>query len=162
MNIHQMSFKDPPNCPLYSCIRNSLKTVEGRKNSPSYQSIKPGDIIVLQDKKGDLVCNVTYVNKYHTVEEYLKDETLEKALPCVTTIDDGIKIYEQFVRKKDIEDLNEKHGYGFLGIGIQFIEERVNLNGGMYPLNKQNYISLTKINQIKSAYKTGTCQKKLV
>jgi len=125
MATHKFSFYDPPGCPLYQAIIDGTKTVEGRKNSEQYQKVKPGDTIMFDYKgRGILVCNVTYINKYADVEEYLNGESLENTMVCIKTIEDGIKAYERFVPKDEIQRLKDKYGYGFLGIGIKFIYER--------------------------------------
>lgn len=101
---------------LSDSIRNKIKTVEGRKNSLKYQNIKKNDIIIFELKnEPDIKVLVIYVNKYKNVKEYLLNETLEKTLPGVDNIEEGIKIYEQFNPSQIIEK------YGFLGIGIKLI-----------------------------------------
>jgi ASC-1-like (ASCH) protein len=125
MSSYTFSFRDPPGCPLYQAIIDGTKTVEGRKNSEQYQKIKQDDTIMFDyENRGILVCKVTYVNKYADVEEYLNGESLQVALPCADTIEDGIKIYERFVPKDEITKLKNKYGFGFLGIGIKFLYER--------------------------------------
>jgi ASC-1-like (ASCH) protein len=125
MATHVFSFYDPPNCPLYQSIINGTKTVEGRKNSPQYQHVRPGDTIMFDYKKrGILVCKVTYVHQYDDIMEYLKNETLEKTMVCVTSIDDGIKLYEKYVPADEIKQLKDKYGAGFLAFGISFQYER--------------------------------------
>lgn len=128
--VHLLHFKDPENCPLYDQIKLGRKMVEGRKNSKKYQTIKKGDILLLSDrKKGILECKVLYVKKYKDVKDYLENETIEKAFgdlsECrnIATIDDGIKVYEKFVHRKEIDKLREKYNYGFLGITIEFVHE---------------------------------------
>lgn len=123
MRNHYISFKDPPECPLYDYIKKGKKTVEGRKNSEQYQKMKVGDYLHIIDEKGNLKCRVTYIRGYHTVKEYLEEEKVSRALPCVKTVKEGINIYELFVPKEEIERLNKRYWYGFLGIGIEFIEE---------------------------------------
>lgn len=136
---HKLSFYDPKNCPLYQYIIDGIKTVEGRKNSEQYQKIQKDDMILFEyrDKgrdKDSILCKVTYVNKYKDVKSYLETETLEKTLPCVKTINEGIKIYESFVSKEQIEKL------GFLGIGIEFIKTvKHNRLGGYYYKKYKKY-----------------------
>jgi len=129
-NIHLLSFKDPEGCPLYEQIVEGKKTVEGRKNSPTYQKINVGDMLLLSDRsKGILECEVTYVNLYADVEEYLAKEGLETALgntvKCrnVSNIQDASNIYYEFVKEKEIINLKKTFGHGFLGIGIKFLHE---------------------------------------
>lgn len=129
-NVHLLSFRDPDGCPLYEQIIELTKTVEGRKNSPIYQQIKVGDTLLLSDRsKGILECLVTYVNLYADVEEYLAKEGLDKAfgntVKCraISNIQDGAKLYHEFVDEEQITDLKKKFGHGFIGIGIKFLHE---------------------------------------
>jgi ASC-1-like (ASCH) protein len=129
-NVHLLSFKDPIGCPLYEQITERKKTVEGRKNSPVYQKIKVGDILLLSDRsKGILECEVIYVNLYADVEEYLAMEGIDKAfgntIKCrnVSNIQEGTNIYREFVDEQQIIDLKKRFGHGFLGLGIKFLHE---------------------------------------
>jgi len=152
MSVHRFSFRDPPNCPLYDLIKNRIKTVEGRKNSQAYQKIKVGDILILEDVKGELECVVTYIHPYHTVRGYLDGEGLDKTMPCVPTTDAAIGIYESFVSAAEIDELDKKYGYGFLGIGIRLITEHpkpMQKGGSFYALyisNKMAYLAIKNAN----------------
>ncbi len=75
-------FYDPKECPLTKYIVDKIKTVEGRKYSSAYQKIKVGDTIIFHDKKGDIVCKVTYINKYKSVREYLETEGIDCSKIC--------------------------------------------------------------------------------
>ena len=72
-------------------------------------------------KKQKIKTKITYIHRYKTVEYYLRRETLKKALPCVKTIKDGVKIYNLWTSEKERDKLKQKYGYGFLGIGIKRI-----------------------------------------
>jgi ASC-1-like (ASCH) protein len=123
--IHYLNFNNPPDCDLYDAIRNSQKIVDGRKNSPKNQQIQEGDVIHFSndDKKRILKCKVRFVNKYHTINEFVEKETVENTTPCAGDIDSAISIYQQYVSGAEIKKLNEEFGHGFLGIGIEFIQE---------------------------------------
>lgn len=124
------SFRDPYGCPLYEMIREGKKTVEGRKNSPYYQKVKVGDIILLSErKKGILECEVTYVKLYSDVKEYLASEGLDNVFgvpsKCrsISNIIEGADLYHEFVKEGEISSLKSKYGHGFMGIGIRFLHE---------------------------------------
>lgn len=121
MAEHHLDFFDPPDCPLFQAIVDGIKVVEGRKNSPQYQSIKPGDQLFIHDAKGTIRARVTEVRAYRDVAQYLKCETLRRALPCVKTYEQAKKIYHQnYVQPQKVKKLAEKYnGRGFLGIGIE-------------------------------------------
>ncbi len=123
--IHHISFYDPEGYPLSQYIINKIKTVECRKNSPTYQKIREGDTLILHDTKVDIECLVTYIHKYDSVYDYLTSETLEKALPHTSTIEEGLCIYRKFVDDDEIQSLKNQYKYGFLGIGIDVIKYAV-------------------------------------
>jgi ASC-1-like (ASCH) protein len=128
--VHMFSFRGPDGCPLYEMIKSGKKTVEGRKNSPSYQKIKVGDVLLLSDrKKGVLECEVKYVKLYTDVKEYLAGESLQSAFgdpdKCrgIDSIQKGCDLYYEYVNENEILKLKEKYGHGFMGIGIRFVRE---------------------------------------
>ena len=99
--------------PWFSLIRQGKKPVEGRKASPSYKSIKVDDTIEFFGGQESFICVVEAINRYSSLEEYLRCETLERALPGVKTMDEGIRIYLQWSTREQIN----KHG--FLGIQVR-------------------------------------------
>nr|QBK91002.1 MAG: ASC-1 like domain protein [Pithovirus LCPAC201] len=117
--IHHISIQNPKECPTFDYIKQGLKTVEGRKNSQKYQKIKRDDIIFFECNNETIKTYVTYVQKYTTLEDYLKEETLKLTLPNIETIEKGITIYNNWSTQKERQVLREKYGFGFLGIGIR-------------------------------------------
>jgi len=118
---HILHIQNPKECPTFDYIKSGVKTVEGRKNSPTYQEYNEGDYLNFVCEKQKLMTIITYINKYETVEDYLNKETLKKALPCVKTIEEGVEIYNKWTSQKERDELKKKYGYGFLGIGIKKI-----------------------------------------
>ena len=121
MTTHYLSILNPKECPTFTYIKKGIKTVEGRKYSEKYQKYKKGDILIFVCGKEKLKTKITYIHRYKTVENYLKRETLKKALPCVKTVKEGVKIYNLWTNEKEREKLRKKFGYGFMGIGIKKI-----------------------------------------
>jgi len=115
---HNLTIKNPKKCPTFYFIVSGKKTVEGRKNSPTYQKYKPGDFLNFIWKKKNCMTLITKINKYSDVKEYLQKETLKRTLPCVKTLEIGIKMYNQWTRPSEINTLRQRYGYGFLGIHI--------------------------------------------
>lgn len=109
--LHKIHCQDP----WYSFLKNGQKPVEGRKNSKSFAQIKIGDQIEFYLGDKSFVMQVVYINKYESVEEYLEKEGLNRALPGVKTIEEGLKIYHQWNSPSLIKDL------GFLGIGVKLV-----------------------------------------
>lgn len=99
--------------PWFTLIRQGIKPVEGRKNSPSYHKIKANDFINFSNGKDSFLAMVLEVKHYDSIEKYLDDVTLEKALPGIKTIQEGINTYYQWSTKEQIRE------YGFLGIFIK-------------------------------------------
>lgn len=122
--IHKLSIQNPPICPTFTYIKKGIKTVEGRKNSPTYQKYKKGDILIFMCDNEELYTRITYIHRYQTVEDYLMRETLKKALPCVKSVEEGIKIYNLWTNEKEREKLRKTYGYGFLGIGVELMSKK--------------------------------------
>lgn len=123
MTEHTYAFFDPPGCPLFDMIAQHLKTIEGRKNSPKYQKIKPNDILILENGDCVIRCRATKVHKHRDVRAYLEGHGLHAIfgnleLCNIKDIDDGIKLYEKFVPPSEIDNLCKEYGHGFLGIAI--------------------------------------------
>lgn len=102
--------------PWFSYIRRGLKPVEGRKNSPKYQNIKAGDVIDFSNGNDNFQAIVIEVRSYALLEDYLRDVTVQKALPGVTLFDEAINIYHQWNTPNEIQE------WGFLGIFIKPID----------------------------------------
>jgi ASC-1-like (ASCH) protein len=99
--------------PWFSFIRQGVKPVEGRKNSPKYQQIKPGDIIDFSNGKENFLAIVTKIKSYNSLEEYLSDVTFQKALPSVSSFEEAVKTYHQWSTPEEIRT------HGFLGIFVK-------------------------------------------
>lgn len=109
MVIHNIHCDDP----WFSYIRQGVKPVEGRKKTHTYKRIKAGDQINFSNGKESFVAAVTEIREYATLEEYLNDVTLEKALPGITSLEEALQIYYQWTTEEKIRQ------YGFLGIFIK-------------------------------------------
>lgn len=116
-------FTNYPNCRLLEYIRQGIKQVEGRKNSPLYQDIKVGDYIIFRAKnERDLKVVVTYIRQYRTLTDYLKGETIARTMPCAKNIEQAKAIYNKWTSHHEREILREKYGFGFLGIGFALVQ----------------------------------------
>ena len=99
--------------PWFSLIRQGIKTVEGRKNTHTYKRLQEGSLIDFTNGKESFIAVVTEVRQYPTLEAYLEDVTLEKALPGISCLEEALNVYHQW---SSPEKINE---YGFLGIFIK-------------------------------------------
>jgi ASC-1-like (ASCH) protein len=84
--------------PWFSLINFKIKTVEGILNKEYFANMQINDtIIFVNDELLELVreCEViiTNISEYDTFQSYLEIETLEKCLPGIYTIENGVKIY---------------------------------------------------------------------
>lgn len=109
--IHKMHCQEP----WFSLIRQGKKPVEGRKASSNYRKIKAGDIIEFFCEQERFSCFVESINHYDSLEQYLENETLQRALPGVKTLAEGISIYLQWSTPEEITR------HGFLGIQVKKI-----------------------------------------
>ena len=89
--------------PWFSLINLDIKTVEGRLDNGDFSKIKFGDTIVFKnaDMGFERECEVFIIGirEYDTLESMLEKESLEKCLPGITTIEDGMKIYNYIYDK---------------------------------------------------------------
>uniref|UniRef100_A0A6C0ADQ5 ASCH domain-containing protein n=1 Tax=viral metagenome TaxID=1070528 RepID=A0A6C0ADQ5_9ZZZZ len=98
--------------PWFSLIKSGKKVVEGRINSKKYSSMQVGDKLILSTENEFLRLTIKKITKYKSFEDMIICETLERVLPNIETIEEGIKVYKQFY-KPEIE----KH-YGVIAIKI--------------------------------------------
>ena len=96
--------------PWFSLIKVGLKTVEGRLNKGDFMSLNKGDVINITNNElgfnRKYAIKITSTNKYKTFSEYLEKEKLEKCLPGIDTIKDGVKVYYKYYSKIDEEKYN--------------------------------------------------------
>jgi ASC-1-like (ASCH) protein len=79
-------------------ILNGKKTIEGRLNKNKFKLMRCGDIIIFNEIIQKEVISVKYYNSF---KEYLINEGIDKCLPDVININDGINIYRDFYSVED-------------------------------------------------------------
>jgi ASC-1-like (ASCH) protein len=79
-------------------ILNGRKTIEGRLNKNKFRFIRIGDMITFNEIIKKEVISVKYYNSF---ENYLINEGIDKCLPDVVDINDGINIYREFYSIED-------------------------------------------------------------
>lgn len=95
---------------------SSAKTIEGRLGKDKFLKIKVGDeICFIRAYTPEIYVStyVTAVRAYPSFEEMLKAEGLEKVLPGVDSVEEGIKVYRQFYTEED------EKTYGVLAFEFQ-------------------------------------------
>ena len=105
--------------PWFKYLKIGMKPVEGRKNTPKFSSIKKGDIVVFRSSLTYETFNaqVTKINHYEAIEQYLCGEILERALPGVASIEAGKRIYLQWSTEEEVKEC------GFIGIYIKVLSK---------------------------------------
>ncbi|KAK1379349.1 ASCH domain-containing protein [Heracleum sosnowskyi] len=79
--------------PFFSHLKDGLKTVEGRCAVGDYTRMSPGALILFNKC---LVLQVQDVCKYASFSEMLEAESIEKVLPGVKALEQGVQIYRNF------------------------------------------------------------------
>lgn len=106
MTIYSKSLSEP----WFSLIYFKHKKVEGRLNVGDFKKMKENDIIIWHNKDFDIhreyKTMIKYVKHYDNFTEYLRNEKLERCLPTIGNIEDGLKIYYRYYNKTD----EEKYG----------------------------------------------------
>jgi ASC-1-like (ASCH) protein len=91
-------------------IAEGKKKIEGRLYDEKRQKIKPGDIIIFENK---LMCVVKDIRVYSSFREMLESEGIENVLPGVRDIEEGIKVYRKFYSEE------KERKYGVAAIEVE-------------------------------------------
>jgi ASC-1-like (ASCH) protein len=91
--------------PWFSLIKIGANKCEGRLNKGDFSEMKKGDNIIFTNNDFEFPrlfrCKITSVHNYSSFKEYLDVEKLEKCLPGINTIDEGVKIYYKYYTQED-------------------------------------------------------------
>lgn len=109
MKTHHLHCQDP----WFTLIKEGKKPIEGRKNLPQFKKWLPGDILIFYLNNQSFQTQITAFRHYKTIESYLQHETLQRALPGIQTMEEGIRIYYQWSTEAEIKK------YGFLAIEVK-------------------------------------------
>ena len=118
MRIHTFPTHNPKECPVFDYLKSGEKTVEGRPYSRKYHGLKSGDTIVFVsgDRKVKMV--IKSIKRYKTLENYLRKETLSKALPGVSSVKKATEIYNKWSSPAKRRKLKSKYGFSMLAIRV--------------------------------------------
>lgn len=106
--------------PWFSLVKLWLKRCEGRLNKGDFAKMKRGDIIEFFNDdfgKREFKWKITSIHYYETFKSYLENETLEKCLPGIDEIKDGLNVYYKYFSKE-----KEKE-YGIVAIRIMVLKK---------------------------------------
>ncbi len=91
--------------PWFSLIKIGAKKCEGRLNKGEFSEMKKGDYLLFENNDfgfpRSFRCKITSIHNYNSFENYLENETLEKCLPGIETIEEGVSIYYKYYSKED-------------------------------------------------------------
>jgi ASC-1-like (ASCH) protein len=79
-------------------IETGLKTAEGRINSGGFAKLEVGSKVKFFEKnnpKNYVICEVLEIKSYLTFREMLESEGVENMLPGITSLEEGVQIYEK-------------------------------------------------------------------
>jgi ASC-1-like (ASCH) protein len=103
--------------PWFSLMKIGKKKVEGRLNRGDFKNMKKGDIIEWQNDslgfKRVFTTKIKRIRHYDNFKSYLIYESLEKTLPGIDNINDGLNIYYNIYNK------NDENTYKVLAIKIK-------------------------------------------
>jgi ASC-1-like (ASCH) protein len=101
MSIYEKNLSEP----WFSLIKLGIKKVEGRLNKGDFANMNIGDLITFTNNELGFerkcrveIKNITYYNNFQL---YLENETLEKCLPGIDNIENGLNIYYKYYKKSD-------------------------------------------------------------
>ena len=93
------------NEPWFSLIKLKLKKVDANLNKDKFIDIKKNDIIIFQNNDFGFIrsfkIKVSSIHEYDNFSEYLTTEKLEKALPGIDNIEEGLEIYRKKYSRED-------------------------------------------------------------
>lgn len=96
--------------PWFSLLKLKIKKVEGRLNTGDFCNIKIGDFFMFINNENRIfkyfIIEVLDIKHYINFHSYLENEKLERCLPSITNINDGLNIYYKYYTKSD----EEKYG----------------------------------------------------
>jgi len=102
--------------PWFNLIKSGKKTVEGRLNSGLFAKLQIGNIITWLHH--DMKCKVKIISikKYDSFRTMLEKEGLDKVLPTIDNIDEGVKLYRQYYSE-------EREKVGVLAIEMELYNQ---------------------------------------
>ena len=91
--------------PWFSLVKLNIKSVEGRLNKGDFANMKVGDCILFTNNElgfeRKFTTEIKKINCFDNFEEYLENETLERCLPGIDNMEDGLNVYYKYYSKED-------------------------------------------------------------
>lgn len=100
----------------WAALANGIKTIEGKKNSPTWGHLRIGDVLILiaknsRERFSARIVDIRYYGGADPLRTYLEHEGLRRTLPGIDTIEHGKSVYLGFSTEEE-----------FIRYGIQAIE----------------------------------------
>jgi len=105
--------------PWFSLISLGLKTVEGRRNKGRFNEMQIGETILWTNdyfNPRSVLTEIIGKHEYRTFEEYLLSERLDRCLPGIKNIEDGVAVYYKYYTKED------EQKYGVVAILLKVVD----------------------------------------
>jgi ASC-1-like (ASCH) protein len=91
--------------PWFSLIKLGIKKVEGRLHKGDFANMKVGDSILFTNNEFgfERKCRmeIKHISYYDNFRSYLENELVERCLPGIENIEDGLNIYYKYYKKSD-------------------------------------------------------------
>lgn len=117
VNIYRKHLSEP----WFSLMAVGCKTVEGRLNSGDWSSMEDGSLIDWYNDdfgiKREFRTVIISKQVYKSFTSYLIAEGLNKTLPTIENLEDGLKIYYSYYKSKDEEK------YGVVAFELEVISK---------------------------------------
>ena len=102
--------------PWFTLISMGIKTIEGRLNRGTFRKMKIGDIVEWTNNDfypRSVLTKITGIEDYNTLFEYLHIEDVNKCLPGIKNLDNGLSVvYKNFTQ----EDKKNEEEFGVIAI----------------------------------------------
>jgi ASC-1-like (ASCH) protein len=87
----------------FDMIKNRTKTIEGRKNSPTWRGIMINDIVPVRCNNEEVLVKVTDIKLYASLYHYLLYEDINAIMPHTNLVDIN-NAYLSFWTREEIEE----------------------------------------------------------
>ena len=130
ISVQEISVQDP----WFSAIARGTKTVEGRLNKGKFAEMRAGTVLSISKsvkskssvkspisssksspRPRTVVAIVTKVVRYPNFEQYLSCEGLNRTLPGLLSIKEGVDVYRQFYSAQD------EQRYGVVAVHVTLL-----------------------------------------
>jgi ASC-1-like (ASCH) protein len=113
--IHKISI----NSPWFEYVKEGKKVYEGRCFWKSVLDYKIGDILIVSHHTDKTIRSfevvIDEILKFKTFRDALTELPIDRILPSITNVDEGVEIYHKFVS----EQTQEKYGVCMIKIHIK-------------------------------------------